>query len=79
MNTSKLHVMKYKEAMASSDHDKWQKAVDEEHERMLKHNLWKPVLLEKECARGRQDFNVNLGYEEKGKWNILCQDECTRI
>jgi hypothetical protein len=36
--------MKYKEAMASSDCDKWQKAVDEEHERMLKHNMWKPVL-----------------------------------
>jgi hypothetical protein len=43
-NTSELHVMKYKEAMASSDRDKWQKAVDEEHERMLKHNVWKPVL-----------------------------------
>jgi hypothetical protein len=44
MNTSKLHVMKYKEAMASSDHDKWQQVLDEEHERMLKHNMWKPVL-----------------------------------
>jgi hypothetical protein len=44
MNTSKLHVMKYKEAMASSDCNKWQKAVDEEHERMLMHNVWKPVL-----------------------------------
>jgi hypothetical protein len=36
--------MKYKEAMASSNRDKWQKAVNEEHERMLKHNMWKPVL-----------------------------------
>jgi hypothetical protein len=44
MNTSKLHVMKYKEAMASSDHDKWQQVLDEEHERMLKHNVSKPVL-----------------------------------
>jgi hypothetical protein len=44
MNTSELHVMKYKEAIASSNCDKWQKAVDEEHERMLKHNVWKPVL-----------------------------------
>jgi hypothetical protein len=43
-NTSELHVMKYKEAMASSNCDKWQKAVDEEHEKMLKHNVWKPVL-----------------------------------
>jgi hypothetical protein len=44
MNTSELHVMKYKKAMASSNHDKWQKAVNEEHERMLKHIMWKPAL-----------------------------------
>jgi hypothetical protein len=39
-NTNKLHIMKYKETMASSDQDKWQNAVNEEHEKMLKHNVW---------------------------------------
>jgi hypothetical protein len=43
-NTSDLHAMKYKEAMASSNCNKWQKAVNEEHKRMLKHNVWNPVL-----------------------------------
>jgi hypothetical protein len=65
--------------MASSNCNKWQKAVDEEHERMLKHNLWLETCLEKGCAGGYQDFNIDLGYEEKGKWNISCQDECKRI
>ena len=32
INTNELHVMKYKEAMARKDAEKWQKAVDEEHE-----------------------------------------------
>ena len=42
-NTSELHVMKYKEAMATKDAESWKKAVEEEHERMMKHNVWKPV------------------------------------
>ena len=32
VDTNELHVMKYKEAMARKDAEKWQKAVDEEHE-----------------------------------------------
>ena len=42
-NTSELHVMKYREAMAGDFKDKWEEAVLEEHERMVKHNVWKPV------------------------------------
>lgn len=44
VDTSELHVMKYKEAMRGADASKWQKAVDKEHDRMLKHNVWEPVL-----------------------------------
>jgi hypothetical protein len=40
IDTTKLHVMKYKEAMASKDASKWQKAIDKEHECMLKHHVW---------------------------------------
>ena len=41
---NKLHVMKYKEAKAGKDADKWQKkAVDEEHECMMKHHVWEQV------------------------------------
>ena len=42
-NTKELKVMKFKEAMASSDKDKWQTAVDKEHDCMKKHNVWKAV------------------------------------
>jgi hypothetical protein len=42
-DTNELHVMKYKEAMATADRAKWEKAVEEEHKRMLKHKVWKPV------------------------------------
>ena len=42
-NTSELHVLNYKEAMASKDKDKWLKAMKEEHDRMLKHKVWKAV------------------------------------
>ncbi|MGH7955289.1 MAG: reverse transcriptase domain-containing protein [Gloeomargaritales cyanobacterium] len=43
MNTQELHVMKYSEAMKGPDKDKWEKAVEEEHDRMLKHKVWKVV------------------------------------
>jgi len=36
MDTAELHVMKYKEAMATDEADEWQKSVEEEHNRMVK-------------------------------------------
>ena len=42
-NTNELHVMKYKEAMKTGDRKLWQKAVAEEHERMVKHDVFKAV------------------------------------
>jgi hypothetical protein len=45
-NTSELHVMKFPEAMSGNDAVNWQKAVDEEHERMKKMAVWKAVLKE---------------------------------
>jgi hypothetical protein len=56
--------MKYKEAMASSDRDKWQKAVDEEHERMLKHNMWKPVL-RKDVPEGTKILMLTWAMKKK--------------
>jgi hypothetical protein len=35
--------MKYNEAMAGPDKVKWEAAVEEEHERMLKHKVFKVV------------------------------------
>jgi hypothetical protein len=64
MNTSELHVMKYKEAMASSNHDKWQKAVNEEHKRMLKHNMWKPVW-RKDVPEGAKILTLTWAMKKK--------------
>jgi hypothetical protein len=41
-NTSDLKIMKYKEAMRS-DKEGWDKAVEEEHNRMIENNVWKVV------------------------------------
>jgi hypothetical protein len=46
VDTNELHVMKYKEAMAGKDAPKWEIAVEEEHERMMKHKVWEPVPIE---------------------------------
>eukprot|EP00980_Cylindrotheca_fusiformis_P016350 scaffold4869_cov71-Cylindrotheca_fusiformis.AAC.1 len=43
-NTAELRVMKFEEAMAGDDKENWQKAVDEEHDRMVKRKVWKAVL-----------------------------------
>jgi len=42
-NTNELRVMTYQEVMNTQDRDKWRKAVEEEHERMIKNKVWKPV------------------------------------
>jgi len=36
-------VIKYKEAIKTKERDKWAKAVEEEHQRMLKYKVWKQV------------------------------------
>ena len=41
-NTRELKVMKYKETM-KDDPGNWLPAVVEEHDRMVKHKVWKPV------------------------------------
>jgi len=42
-NTSELRVIKYKEAINGPDREHWLKAIEEEHERMVKNNVFKIV------------------------------------
>jgi Reverse transcriptase (RNA-dependent DNA polymerase)/Zinc knuckle len=42
-NTTELKVMKFDEAMSGPNKEKWKKATDEEHDRMLKHKVRKIV------------------------------------
>jgi hypothetical protein len=44
-NTKELHIMKYKQAMATEDVKQWERAVDEEHDRMVKHKVWQAILI----------------------------------
>jgi hypothetical protein len=44
VNTKELHVMKFKQAMESKDSKQWERAVDEEHDRMIKHQVWQAIL-----------------------------------
>ena len=42
-DTTELHVMNYKEAMAGKDAKEWQVEVDKEHERMMDNAVWEAV------------------------------------
>jgi hypothetical protein len=42
-NTQELHVKKYKEAMKGPDKEKWENVIFEEHERMVKNQVWRAV------------------------------------
>ena len=42
-DTHKLHVMKYDEAMVTPKAAQWTESVHEEHDRMVKHKVWKAV------------------------------------
>lgn len=42
-NTTELHAMNYKAAMKTADKPKWDQAVEEEHDRMVKMGVWEAV------------------------------------
>jgi hypothetical protein len=46
-NTKELHGLKYDEAMSSGDKQKWLRAMDQKHERMMHHKVFVPV--RKDC------------------------------
>ena len=46
-NTNELKVMKYNEAMATNDRDKWKEAVEAEYENLQRYNVFKPVSKDK--------------------------------
>ena len=64
IDTNELHVMKYKEAMAGKDTEKWQKAVDEEHECMMQHHVWEPVPIE-EVPKGSKILTLTWAMKKK--------------
>jgi hypothetical protein len=63
-NTQELHVKKYNEAMKTPDKKKWQMAVDEEHERMNKYKVWKPVN-KKDFRKGEKVLSTTWAMKKK--------------
>lgn len=63
-NTNELHVMKYNEAMASADKEKFEKAVEEEHDRMIHHRVFKPVPIS-EVPKGEKIITSTWAIKKK--------------
>ena len=80
-NTQELHVMKFNEAMSKDGKPEWEKAVNEEHERYVKDEVFKPVKIKdvpkdtkvitttwsmKKKSNGTYRAHMNMrGYEQK--------------
>jgi hypothetical protein len=81
ISTEELAPMKYKAAMNSKDKEEWIKAIDEEYNKFLKYNVFKPVKIEdvpkgakfltttwamKKKANGTYRARMNMrGYEQE--------------
>jgi Reverse transcriptase (RNA-dependent DNA polymerase) len=63
-NTQELHVMKYNEAMKTGDKEHWVKAVNEEHDRMVKYEVWKPVN-RKDLPKGAKVLSTTWAMKKK--------------
>jgi hypothetical protein len=69
VDTNELHVMKYREAMAGKDVDEWQKAVKEEHDKIIKHQVWKPVPVE-DLPPGSKVLSSTWAMKKKANGNF---------
>ena len=75
VNTKELHMMKYKQAMATKDIKHWEQAVDKEHDRQASSMASYTHLRH---PKGGQDHDIHLGHEE-GQWKITSLTQCKRI
>jgi hypothetical protein len=67
MNTSKLHVMKFKEGMAGEDYVKWQKAVERWRAWMSAEAVSVGAGTYQETLKRIKSANINLSNETKGQ------------
>ena len=69
VNTNKLKVMKFDEAMRT-DKEGWTKAVKEEHDRMVENKVWQPVKV-KDVPKGAKILTSTWACKQKAngvKW-----------
>jgi hypothetical protein len=67
-STKEFYVMKYKNAMKTPDKDYWTDAVFEEHERIVKRQVWRTEL--KKNVPRCQGVNIYMGHEKEGQWKV---------
>ena len=67
-HSSELKVLKYKQAMASKDKNKWKNEIKKEHKRMLKHDVWEPV--PKEDVPDVQPLTSTWAFKMKSNGNL---------
>jgi hypothetical protein len=61
---NELHVLNYKQAMEGPDKAQWQKAVVEEHDRMVKMDVWEAVPPEK-LPKGSKPIGTSWACKKK--------------
>lgn len=63
-STKELHVMKYKQAMKTKDKDMWTEAIFEEHDRMVKRQVWRTEP-KKDVAKGAKILTSTWAMKKK--------------
>jgi hypothetical protein len=63
-STKELHVIKYKQAMKTKDKDMWNEAVFEEHDRMVKRQVWRTEL-KKDVPKGAKILTSTWAMKKK--------------
>ena len=63
-NMAELNVMNYKQAIASVDKKEWNKAIKDEHDKMIKYNVFK-VVNQKDLPPGTKLFDFTWATKNK--------------
>ncbi|KAL7572667.1 hypothetical protein ACA910_010411 [Epithemia clementina (nom. ined.)] len=69
-NTSELQVLTYDEAMKTGDQEKWQEAINEEHDRMVANNVFEIVKL-KDFQKGANVIHSTWALKKKAS-GVYC-------
>ncbi len=72
LDTNKLRVLNYKQAMKSEDVSEWKKEIEAEFERFEKYNVFKPVP-RSDLPDGEKVLTTTWAFKHKEERSIECQ------
>jgi hypothetical protein len=64
INTEELHILKYSQAMKTPDKSKWLEAMENEHQRMIKHGVFE-VMRSKDMEPGNKVIDMTCYMKKK--------------